>query len=295
MISQIFLFENLMFVYIFDAPTDQWVESESLYLHDIALLIDTKAKKIHLWFGEKSEEKERDVATRKADEIMERYKSYEMIVLGDSVVPLKIQSEIEILLGDSSITEKLARSKPMRMMSLFGYIGIILMMFMVLNNARMLLWESEGDTLLVNKWSFNDLFQISVIIMIVVAAVFLAQFIAAAATQKIFLMACAAASFGMVIGTLFYLAEGEFIFEFQDNSTINDYVIKTLHIVMHVAWMVVMWLFTSLMTIIAIRAIKSQTEIKIVEEMDVDQMRLASRPTILRDNVVGLKEIEKNL
>ena len=93
-----------MFVYVL--TEENWVESESLFLHDIALLIDNKTKKVYLWFGKHSSENERDRGSKLASEMMNKYKSYDLIVLGDNVVPLKIQSEIEILLGDNADPDK---------------------------------------------------------------------------------------------------------------------------------------------------------------------------------------------
>jgi len=41
-----------MFIYVFDKELNQWIEADNLYPHDVALLIDNKAKKIYLWFGD---------------------------------------------------------------------------------------------------------------------------------------------------------------------------------------------------------------------------------------------------
>jgi hypothetical protein len=279
-----------MFVYVLDVASAQFIETESLYPHDIALLIDNKTKQVYLWNGEKSKENERDMGAKMAKEIMEKYKSYTLVVLGDSTIPLKIQSEIDSLLGENANQERISRSKAMNVFTILGIIGFVIFLLVPLNNLRMLSWEMQETALVVNEFDFYDSFKISVYLAIAASVVFLAQLVCGLITQRIFLIVCAIASLIMALGSMLYLAQGEFIFEFQPSSDPSLYIIERKDVLIHVIWMFGMWFFITLSTGIGIFVIKKQTVIVLEEKVDVDQLRMSAKPTILRDKVQSVKE-----
>jgi hypothetical protein len=277
-----------MFIYVFDQ--DKFLETESLFLHDIALLIDNKQKLIYLWYGKFATDE--DFATKIAEETVKKYKSYELIVLGDEI-PLKVQAEIDILLGDNADPEKhkIARTIAMRFSVIFGKLGLLATLIFVINNMLMLGWDSVDNNFKVDQWTFNDLFEISAIIGIVMCALFLAQFISAAVTKHLFIIVCAGASLVMALGTLLYIAEGEFIFEFLTGSEYSYiYLIRRLDVIVHIIWMIGMMIAIAIPLVLVNKIVNKQTEVK--EKEIVDLTNVAKRPSILRDKFSSIKEVK---
>jgi hypothetical protein len=275
-----------MFVYVLDH--DQWIETESLFPHDIALLIDNKAKKAYLWFGDRSDEALRDKAQQLATEMMKKYTMYELIVLG-TTVPMKIEAEIENLLGENADPTKLkiARTKAMIYFVYLGYAGIIALLAVVINNIRMLFWDSVDDSYVISSWLFNNLFDVSVIISIIVVVIFGVQFILGLLSQKTYLVVSALACAGVALGMMFYLAEGELIFEFLTGSSQETFLIRITDVLAHITWLVLIWVTCALITLYAVLAIKKTTEIK---EVQKKVQQLTAKPSLLRDARVKLKE-----
>ena len=109
-----------MYCYILDKGKGDWIESNDLFPHDIALLIDTDTKSIYLHFGTKSTPEERRFGKELASGLLKKYETYSFEIL-DDVIPLKIQAEIDLLLGDNIDATRL---KEPRTWSLWIFIGL---------------------------------------------------------------------------------------------------------------------------------------------------------------------------
>jgi hypothetical protein len=253
-----------MFIYVYDKQLQQWIEASILYPHDIALLIDNKAKKVYLWFGDRSEEETQQQAERQANEVMDKYKMYDYIVLTD-VIPLKVQAEIEDLLGDQGDPRrnKMERTIPIRLFVIGGFLGIIIALVLVINNLRMLFWETSSGITEVDMWAFNEIFLISIIIGDIAIGIFALNLVFAGISKKIFLIVCATACLGIVIGTVFYLQQREFIFEFQEGTPAEYiYFIAQPDIMLHIFWLVLVLVGISVPLWYCINQIKTTTESK---------------------------------
>jgi hypothetical protein len=135
-------------------------------------------------------------------------------------------------------------------------------------------------------WSFNDLFELSVIFALIAAILFGIDIILGAINQKIFLIVASAASAGMMIGVMFYLAQGEFIFEFLHGSPQYFYWIRILDVLGHIGWLLLVLVATSIPIVYSNIAILRTTEFKAEQKI----VRVASiKPSILQNQRVELK------
>jgi hypothetical protein len=280
-----------MFIYVFDKELNQWIEADNLYPHDVALLIDNKAKKIYLWFGDRSEKADREQGTHLAEDLMTKYKMYEFTILSD-VVPLKVQAEIEDLLGERGDPKKnkIERTIPMRLFPKIGIIAIALMTLLFINNLRMYFWDTTNMVTQVNQWTFNDLFEVSAIIGLIAIGFFLIEFFLALASKKIFLVISALASLFIAVGAILYIGEGEFIFNFLEGA-VEDYIylIAVVDISIHIMWVLISVLGSAAPIIISIYQIRTTTEIK-AKDLSKKKDTLSSVPSIVGYKRIGLKE-----
>ena len=280
-----------MFIYVFDKQLNQWIEADNLYPHDIALLIDNKAKKIYLWFGDRSEKADREQGTHLAKDLMTKYKMYEFTILSD-VIPLKIQAEIEDLLGERGDPKKnkIERTIPMRLFPKIGIIAIALMGLLFINNLRMYFWDTTNLIAQVNHWTFNDLFEISAIIGLAAIGFFVIEVIIALMSKKIFLIVTAFVSLFIAIGAVLYIGEGEFIFEFVPGA-IEDYIylITVVDISIHNTWVAIAVIGSAVPIGISVYQIRTTTEIKIVD-LSKTRETVSSVPSLVGYKRIGLKE-----
>jgi hypothetical protein len=276
-----------MFVYVLDK--EQWIETESLFLHDIALLIDNKLKKGYLWFGPRSAESDRDRATKLASEIMDKYSMYELIVLGQTV-PLKIDAEIEQLLGENAdpIKLKVDRTKSMQLFVYIGLASIIAMLVLVLCNMGMFGWDSVNGYYQVDVNSYNTLIQAALDIGYVAIAIYIVELFLAVLNMKIYLVVTAAAGLGMAIGSWFYLAQGQFLFEFLQGAPLGYFWIRVGDVVGNIFWLLLVWVVSTGITIYAILAIKNTTEFK---EKEIHKEIASVKPSLIREDTVEIQPL----
>ena len=129
-----------MFLYILDLTKMDFVESESLYPHDIALLIDNEERKVFFYSGVKSKERERKIGIDLASKIINKFKMYNFVIL-DDVVPLKVQARIdEMMIGDEIIV-KVERTLPMQISIIFGICSLILSFLIPILGFSLFGWE----------------------------------------------------------------------------------------------------------------------------------------------------------
>src|SRR6056297_154194 len=268
----------IVFVYSFD--DGKWLEAEQLFLHDIALLLDRDKKEAYFWTGSRAKESEIEVAFQKANTMMNKFKLYEFVALGESTIPLKVQKEIDVLLGDNADPSKIKveRTTSMQLFYVFGILGILSSLALLINNLRMLSW-STPEYYETSPKSFNSLFEISSIIGLVVLGLFLIQFISSIFSGKIFLMVCSLTSWAIMVGTFFYLAEGELIFNFVPSFDENLYLIERSAMTKHILWVVFAFLVSSMVNIISIIIVFKQSEIVEDEGMDISEMERKSKPS----------------
>lgn len=273
-----------MFCYVLDQ--DNWRETDTLFPHDIAILIDNKIKKAYLWFGNRSDPTLKANAEKKAKELISKY-GYELIILVGETVPMKIEAEIETLLGENADISKykIPRTKTMQWYCYISYAAIILMGVVVGNNFRMLTWDVTSVYYTVDIWTFNDLFELSVIFSLICSILYFVVIILGLINKKIFLTITAVASFSMSLGLMFYLAEGEFIFQFIVGSPTDIYWIRIQEITYHIIWNILMWFGATISIMLSVIAIKRTTEIKPIPK---EAVSYTVKPSLIRKPQVNM-------
>ncbi len=277
-----------MYCYVLDKSKMDWIESESLFLHDIALLIENTEKRVYMYSGPKSSKKEQEIGIDLAQNIIEKF-SYEFIILG-TAVPLKIQAEIDLLLGDNidPRTYKEDRTLSMIFFSIFGLIGGIAFIGMFINQLRMIGWKIAPLVFGTSEGTFAALFEISIIFLWISMGFLGAQVLFSLLTKRIFLIFASVSVAAISFGTYLYIDKGVFLFPEAPAS------IGRLELLFHFLWLAIALLILVGITVWSIMTIFLHTKPKEVEIMDIDEIRKASRPTILRDKApVELKEIER--
>ncbi|QEE14692.1 hypothetical protein DSAG12_00505 [Promethearchaeum syntrophicum] len=283
-----------MFLYILDLSKNDFVESETLYPHDIALLIDNEEKKVYFYSGVKSKEREQKIGIDLASKIINKFKMFEFVLL-DSVIPLKVQAEIdEMIIGEDTII-KIERTFPMQISIYFG-IGILILSFLIpILGFSIFGWEKPEIILYsVTASQFTSYFDRLIIITWIWFGITCVQLACTIWSQKIYLVVCSLSSTIITLGLVLYMNQRNFIFEFQPGSIESSlYLIQRYEIILFWIWILLGSIGIFLSSFISVFTIFKHSEIVEKEEVDAEKIRLKSRPTILRDKPpVELKEIE---
>jgi len=271
-----------LFVYVLDRVKAQWIETEQLFLHDIALLIDNKAKKGYLWFGTKSDLTARTEGERLAKDLIARYKSYELLVMSETI-PLKVELEIQQLLGEEAdpTKNKMPRTKTMIAFWNGAYLAIGCFLIVIFINMRMLFFENYNGNIRVDQASFGNTIQLAVILSLITCGIYIFELIMGLINQKFFLVICSASALAMIIGATLYQAQGEFLFEFLEGSTATVFLIRFSDVIIHILWLIAILAASSGPMIYCIIAIKNTTEIK---EVRGTRRIESTTPSLLREN-----------
>ncbi|MHA1583724.1 MAG: hypothetical protein ACTSVU_08500 [Promethearchaeota archaeon] len=280
-----------MFCYIFDKATESWVESNNLFPHDVALLIHVEEKKVYFYCGPKSTQEECKLGKKLASEMMDKYKTYEMLVLED-IIPLKIQSEIDLLMGDNLDASRVKITRSLAMIiSLYGA-GVVLLVSLIffINHLRMLGWSHTILSYSISPVNFDKFFKTSSAIVLVLWILALVlTCITIFGTKRIFLVVSSSVSAVVGFCLWIYIQQGIYLFNF----TLQDpYAISRMHLYVHLFWIFLGWIGIITPLIFSSYQILTKTEIPPKKEINMEELRLKSRPSILRDNAeVEMQEI----
>ena len=283
-----------MFFYILDLTKMDFIESESLYPHDIALLIDNEEKRVYFYSGVKSKERERKIGIDLASKIIKKFKIYKFEILED-VIPLKIQAQIdEIMIGDDFIV-KVERSLPMQISIYFG-IGILIVSLLIPILGLSIFWWDKPEIILysITASQFANYFGLLILISWIGFGINFTQLICMIWSKKIYLVVCSVASTTITLGLVLFINQRELIFEFQAGSIESGiYLIQRVEIILFWMWILLGNIGAFVSSLISIVTIFKHSKIVEKEKLDAEKIRLKSRPTILQDKPpVELKEIE---
>jgi len=283
-----------MFLYILDLKKMDFIESESLYPHDIALLIDNEEKSVFFYSGTKSKEQERKIGIELASKIIKKFKTYKFVIL-EEVVPLKVQAEIdEMMIGDDIIV-KVERILPMQISIFFG-IGILIISLLIPILAFSIFGWDKPEIIFysVSSSQFTSYFDTLILITWIGFGINCAQSICNVWSKKIYLVVSALASTTISLGFVLFLNQREFLFEFQSGSMESGiYIIQRLGIILFWIWVLLGSIGALATSLISVITILKHSEVVEKKEIDADAIRLKSRPTILQDKPpIELKEIE---
>ena len=283
-----------MFLYILDLSKMDFIESESLYPHDIALLIDNETKKIYFYSGAKSKERERKIGIDLAEKTIKKFQLYEFVILKD-VVPLKVQAQIDELTIGDEVVIKVERTIPMQISIIFGIASLILAILMAIFGLSVFGWDRpELNLYSVSSSQFGAYFNRLILIGWIWFGINCAQLVCSIWSQKIYLIVCSIASSMITLGLILYLNKRVLIFEFQSGSINSSvYLIRRIEIIMFWFWILIGSIAVFISSFISVYTIFKYSEKVERKEVSAEEMRLKSKPSILQDKPPAeLKEIE---
>jgi hypothetical protein len=208
-----------MFSYTFD--NGKWIESNKLYLHDIALLLDPIEKKIYLWEGPKSTAQMRQTASPFIDELKNKFPKFDYEVLG-KVIPLKIEREIEEKIDRSfESVAKIDRSPDYLVFLVSIFAAFVAMTVSYIYILRPISWGFSSGLPgynIVSEFDFSDWVENTRDILLIIIIIFGIMLVDSIVTKKIFLITTAAVCLLVQLGTYQYISLGVFLFDFQTVS-----------------------------------------------------------------------------
>lgn len=281
-----------MFVYIYDHAKQDWIEAEDLFPHDVALLIENDQRKVYFYSGSKCKAEEREQGLQSSQDILTKFPSYSLEILSD-VIPLKIQAEIDLLLGDNVDASRYKEDRNifMNFLMIFGSIYSIAFLLIIINSFLAFGWSIENNVLMPSHQVFEANFTLSILFTWITIGIGGIYVINSIITRRIFLIVCAVVSEGIILGVFFYLQKGIHIFSVEYT---DPYMIPRFQVMMFAMWMCIAWLSSIAAVGINIRMILLNTVQKPKQHLSLEEMQLSAKPTILRDKTpVKLKEIEE--
>ena len=269
-----------MYSYVF--MNNDWIESRDLYPHDIALLIYPEEEKMYLWKGPYAREELVKSARTQAETMVQKY-DFKYTELDNSKIPLKIQIEIDELLGENKefVSDEVPRSPAMVIFYYLGYLGIVAMVFLVLNMFRFMGEDRIEGAILINEHAFQDIFDISIYLAVAAAAIFLGCIICGAFTQRIFLVIAPLVSLAIAVGTFFYLGNREFLLYFHESEFIYDYLIDFNGMIMVFSWLFVALICSAIPILVANKAIRDTS---VPVEKETGPVEIPTRISLLDGN-----------
>ncbi|UYP46179.1 hypothetical protein NEF87_002464 [Candidatus Lokiarchaeum ossiferum] len=283
-----------MFVYIYDHAKQDWIEAEDLFPHDVALLIENDQRKVYFYSGSKCKAEEREQGLQSSQDILNKFPSYSLEILSDAI-PLKIQAEIDLLLGENIDASRFKedRTISMNFLMILGLLYSLSFLLILINSFRVIGWTIENNILMPSHEVFEENFALSIIFAWITIGIGGVYALNSLITRRIFLIICAVVSEGIILGVFFYLQKGIAIFSLDSGYT-DPYLIPRLQIMLFVMWMCIAWISSTAAIGINIRVILKHTVQNTKQQLSLDEMRLSAKPTILRDKtIVELKEIEE--
>jgi len=281
-----------MFLYILDLTKMDFIESESLYPHDVALLIDNEEKSVFFYSGTKSKVQERKIGIELASKIIKKFKTYKFVIL-EEVVPLKVQAEIDDMMIGDDIIVKIERILPMQISIIFGIGCLIISLLIPILGFSIFGWDKpEIIFYSVSSSQFTSYFDTLILIIWIGFGINCAQLICNIWSKKIYLVVSALASTIITLGLILFLNQREYLFESESMES-GIYIIQRLGIILFWIWVLLGSIGVLATSLISVITIFKHSEVVKKEEIDTNAIRLKSRPTILQDKPpVELKEIE---
>ncbi|MHA1728223.1 MAG: hypothetical protein ACTSWY_05775 [Promethearchaeota archaeon] len=250
-----------MLIYVFESL--KWIETEKLYPHDIALILNPSEKKIYLWEGPRSTVQMKEEAEDYVDDLKVKFQGFEYIK-SEEKIPTNIKGEIEEKLDKKFEASQKFDRAPQYVA--FLYIGFISLGFLAVTYLFILFplgWNlsitSPGnysaDELGFSVWVQNTSWTIFTAIVVFVILLLSAIF-----TKKVFLIATAVIGGSIQLGTYYYVNLGVYLFDFQGESfQYPPYLIPIPNVILYALLNLLGLVATVIPLIISIQAIKRDT------------------------------------
>ena len=250
-----------MFVYVFESS--KWIETEKLYPHDIALILDPSEKIIYFWRGPRSKQDAKTEASALFDNLITKYPNFKYTKL-EKDIPQEIEEKIEMITDKSYETMRKFDRAPVY--SVFFYIGIVCLIFLLIVYSFIfspLGWNLSTENpgmYSVSEIDYSTWIQLSSNAAFISIVLFSILTVCSLFTLKIFLISTSLIGTGVKIGVYYYLNLGVYLFDFQGNSLQEPpYRILIIDVIIYCLLSLFSLLVILIPLIISLRALKKST------------------------------------
>jgi hypothetical protein len=280
-----------MYCYILDLSINDWIESESLYPTDVALLIDNEKRILYLYNGPRSSIKNQQLGEKLASKLHEKYEIYKFEPLSD-VIPMHLQIEIDLLMGEhkNENREKEPRTLLLKVYSVIvGFIGVIAFILLI-EQFLMLRWNHPENGYYVTALDFTKFFSLGEIFVWILIGASLSLLLIAILSQKLYLIGSSLIASAINFSLWLYIRKREFLFSFNPTT---PYLVNRFELLTYLFWITTsLFVILSILGYSVLSILKETKSIK-KEKIGIEEMRLKSKPSILKDKEpVVMEEIE---
>lgn len=206
---------------LFVLKDENFVETDSLYLHDAAILVDDAQKQVYYWEGEKTPPKAREQGRARfaAIKARDQFQSFEFSEAAENPT-FELNRAVNKLLGDNV---ELAKEKEVRTHATMAAIslaavGVVFTTLSLVNGIFGLGVTRSGPYLQVPVEVFDRTFHYGRLFTTLSFFCFVATFGIGVYLKHKWLMAVSALSLGATVGWYIYLGFDLYLFEFMNED-----------------------------------------------------------------------------
>ncbi len=218
--------------YIFNESKSNWIEEDQrLLLHDICIFLDEKNKKIYIWNGPKCSKEKSKKGYELAEELISKYSDSKLkLIILKKDIPINIENKVKSMLESTKKEEVksllFSRLSTIRFYFIFLLGAIIIPIISLINLSLSLLWTVSNGNYVVSSVLYEMWINTSKILMIITLILFILNIIIGIIEIENQVIIFSIAGLIICIGLVIYLNFGIFLFLFQEDSTLTDYLIS---------------------------------------------------------------------
>jgi len=218
--------------YIFNESKSNWIEEDQhLLLHDTCVILDEINKKIYIWNGPKCSKKKFKKGYELAEELISNYPDSKLqLIILKKDIPTNIENKLNSMLESTKKEERksllFSRLSTIRFYFIFLLGVIILPIISLVNLSLSLLWPVSNGNYEVSSMLYEMWINTSKILMIITLILFILNILIGIIELENQVIIFSIAGLIICIGLVIYLNFGIFLFLFQEDSTLTDYLIS---------------------------------------------------------------------
>ncbi len=224
-------------IFIYNEVQDQWVEENThLLYHDLVAFIDKDQNVIYLWNGPKSTKDKLKKGENSIHKLLRDFTNINFQIKKlNKDFPPQVTNRLDSLLDTAKKEKELANYQyshffTIRIHSLISIVTLILPIITFILLGSSLFWDNIGSDFIIKASNYNTWLILAIIPLIISLFLFISQLIIAVFEYDISIIIFSSISIVLSISLLFYLQQGVFLFQFQEESTSSLYYIAKLDI-----------------------------------------------------------------
>jgi len=217
--------------FIFDESKSHWIEEEHRLLsHDVCAILDEEKEIIYLWSGPKSKKAKFRKGYIQVKELISSFPELNIqFVMAKKNFPIEIQNKLESLLESIKLGKdnvlKFSRFTTIRIYSISIIATVILPILSFLNLSTSLAWSVSNGNYQVNSTMYDNWINNSKIFTIITIILFSINIIIGIIENEHQVIIFSLNGLIISVGLIIYLNQGIFLFLFQGDSTLTNYLI----------------------------------------------------------------------